>query len=381
MVWAEPGACTPMDLRPAENPPTVDVNLLFHGAEATLDEAIATVVAQTWPHWRLTLLDDGSTDGGPAIAARWAARDPRIRVKRHRVNQGIVGAYRRAFTEGDADFVMPKSADDLLEPHFMEAVMDRLRAEPNAAMCHAGAVQVDDANQVTGTMPAHVCLDTPEGDALLRARHVMAAYSASPAFWGIYRRAAVDAALAPRECGGWDHAFLADIALQGAIRHVPDALFRRRGGPAPLALLARNAGLAWSRRRAVQEPLADFSALCPVATCVWAHVETFSLARLPAERCAALIEAARDVLGTRWAALLAADAERVGAFVQDAVPWALDHARAGMHGVATRLLLHLHELTERCAFALPPDGALAEAQAAAARALATARPSSRRAAA
>lgn len=369
-----------MDIRPAENPPLVDVNLLFHGAEATLDEAIASVARQSWPHWRLTLLDDGSTDGGPAIAAAWAARDRRIRVKRHRANQGIVGAYRRAFVEGDADFVMPKSADDVIEPRFVEALMDRLLAEPGAAMCHAGAVNTDMDGAVVREVPAITRLDTPEGGPVARAQHVMERYTESPAFWGIYRRAAVDAALAPRECGGWDHAFLADIALHGHIRHVPDVLFRRRGGQAGLSVLARNAALPWSRRRAAQEALADFSGLCPVATCVWAHVETFSLARLPQADCAALIESAREVLGWRWEAQLAADAARLAAFVADAAPWALEHAQAGMHGVATRLLLHLLELTERCAFAVPPDAALLAAQEQVARALGEARPVLRRAA-
>ncbi|MFL1460921.1 glycosyltransferase family 2 protein [Roseococcus sp. DSY-14] len=370
-----------MDIRPAENPPLVDVNLLFHGAEATLDEAIAAVARQTWTHWRLTLLDDGSTDGGPAIAAAWAARDPRIRVKRHRANQGIVGAYRRAFVEGDADFVMPKSADDVIEPRFMEALMDRLLAEPAAAMCHAAAVTTDMDGAVLRTVPAATRLDTPEGGPLARARHVMARYTEAPAFWGIYRRAAVDAALAPRECGGWDHAFLADIALHGHIRHVPEVLFRRRGGQAGLSVLARNAALPWSRRRAASEALADFSGICPVATCVWAHVETFALARLPEGDCAALIESARDVLGRRWDDLLAADAARLAAFVADAIPWAMEHAEAGMRGVATKLLLHLLELTERCAFAAPPGPALRAAQAAVAAALPQARPPARRLAA
>ncbi len=43
-----------------------------------------------------------------------------------------------------------------------------------------------------GDYPPEHCLNAIGADPLARARHVMARYTSSPAFWGVYRRAAVD---------------------------------------------------------------------------------------------------------------------------------------------------------------------------------------------
>lgn len=280
--------------------PVVDINLFFHNEADHLEATICSVLDQTWQDWRLTLIDDGSTDGSREIAERWAGRDRRIALKRFRANQGIVSGFRAAFLHGDAEFVMPKSGDDLLAPTFIEEIMAVLE-DPDVAMCHAGAVVIDGNGTVITEVPAETRLATPEGDAIARAAHVMATYTFASSFWGIYRRSAVDRALGPLPCGGWDHAFLADIALHGRILHVPKVLFFRRDGPAPLHQLARNASLAWSRARSADDLFDDFGALAPYTTCLWAHLETFALARLPEAQRAALIELAREMLTARWA--------------------------------------------------------------------------------
>ena len=49
-------------------------------AEAWLDEAIGSVLTQTYPDFELVIVDDGSRDASRDIAAAAAERDPRIRL-------------------------------------------------------------------------------------------------------------------------------------------------------------------------------------------------------------------------------------------------------------------------------------------------------------
>ena len=78
---------------------------------------------------RLTLIDDGSTDGTAELcpAMRQA---PRIRLKHNRCNGGAIANFQRAFWFGDADYVMPKSGDDMIAPDFIEALMGVLAQIP-----------------------------------------------------------------------------------------------------------------------------------------------------------------------------------------------------------------------------------------------------------
>lgn len=44
------------------HPPLVSVIIAFLNEEKFLAEAVASVLAQDYPHWEIMLIDDGSTD-------------------------------------------------------------------------------------------------------------------------------------------------------------------------------------------------------------------------------------------------------------------------------------------------------------------------------
>lgn len=85
-------------------------------AEATIDEAIASVIAQTWTAWELVIVDDGSTDGTRAAAESWAAADTRLTVI-HQQNAGPAAARSAGVEAGSAPLLLRLDADDILLPH------------------------------------------------------------------------------------------------------------------------------------------------------------------------------------------------------------------------------------------------------------------------
>lgn len=99
----------------ADDVPTFCVVMPAFDTEATIGEAIASVVAQTWTAWELVIVDDGSTDGTLAAAESWAA-DPRITVI-HQANAGPAAARRAGVAAGSAPLIVRLDADDVLLPH------------------------------------------------------------------------------------------------------------------------------------------------------------------------------------------------------------------------------------------------------------------------
>lgn len=213
---------------------TVDINLFVYNGEATVGPVIESVLAQTWPAVTLTLIDDGSTDRTPEILAGYAGQYPRIRLKHNRCNGGAIASFQRALWFGNADFVMPKSGDDMIAPDFIESLMGVLQAHPEAAMCHAAGLVFRGDDTIVGYYPPAHCLDAVGATPLARARHVMARYTSSPSFWGVYRRAAVDR-LSPILYAGGLGSCAARRAGAGR-RDTP------RGPPALLAARWRQAG-------------------------------------------------------------------------------------------------------------------------------------------
>lgn len=329
--------------------PLVDINLFVHNGAGTVAAAIGSVLAQSWANWRLTLIDDGSTDGSAAILEHAAGSDSRIQLKRNRCNTGAVGAFQRGLWIGDADFVMPKSADDLIAPDYIERLMGVLDAHPGAAMVHAGGLSFHGEGLLDFVYPESHRLHAIGNDPIARSVEVMRHYTSSPSFWGIYRRDAVDrlAPIAPR--AGWDHVVLAELALYGEIRHVPEVLYWRRGTGRPVRDLARAATSEAARGVCLDTVIADPLWRTPCITTAYAHIENFCCARLPyADRCR-LIDHACQVFSARWRPLMlreiAGVAEHVagiGAGLADAPP--------AIRGVA---LTQVTRLIAACAILLP----------------------------
>ncbi|MFL5538860.1 MAG: glycosyltransferase family 2 protein [Longimicrobiaceae bacterium] len=106
-----------------------------------LREAVASVVAQTWPAWELVIVDDGSTDG----TAAWVRSlgDPRIRVV-ELSRCGHVGRLRNAGVRaGSGELVAFLDSDDAWLPQKLEAQVAALRAA-GARWCY-GRYEVMDA--------------------------------------------------------------------------------------------------------------------------------------------------------------------------------------------------------------------------------------------
>ena len=89
-------------------------------AAATLGAAVASVRAQTLPDWELLIVDDGSTDGSQALAARLAAEEPRIRLLGWGARRGAAAARNAGIREGRGRFFAFLDADDLWRPEKLQ---------------------------------------------------------------------------------------------------------------------------------------------------------------------------------------------------------------------------------------------------------------------
>ena len=320
--------------------PTVDINLFVHNGASTVAAAIDSVLAQSWTNWRMTLIDDGSTDNTPEILAAYAARSSRITLKRNRCNTGAVGAFQRGLWFGDADFVMPKSSDDLIAPDYLAELMTVMLAHPECAMVHAGGLSFQGAGVVQFQYPDHHRLHAVGDDPLVRASHVMARYTSSPSFWGVYRRDAVDRLAPIANRAGWDHVLLAELAMYGEIRHVPELLYWRRGTGRPLLELARAATQESIRGIALDQPTSDPLWRMPCMTTAYAHVENFSVARVDVEQRRLLISAAVEIFGHRWGGMMRRELSAVLRYISDVVENATS-AGAELHALAQLHLMRL----------------------------------------
>ena len=85
-------ALEPRGVKTTETPvqSLVSIVVIFLNEAKFIEEAIASVLAQTYSNWELILVDDGSTDDSSAISKNYAAKFPqRVKYLEHREHQNL----------------------------------------------------------------------------------------------------------------------------------------------------------------------------------------------------------------------------------------------------------------------------------------------------
>lgn len=92
--------------------PLVSVVMPAYNAEKYIDEAISSVISQTYTKWELLIIDDCSTDGTAKIAERFASQDSRIHLLRNLQNMGVARSRNRGINIARGEWIALLDSDD-----------------------------------------------------------------------------------------------------------------------------------------------------------------------------------------------------------------------------------------------------------------------------
>jgi glycosyltransferase involved in cell wall biosynthesis len=119
--------------------PLVSGIVSFLNQERFLEEAIQSILAQTYEHWELLLVDDGSTDGSTAIAQQYADAYPeKIRYLAHenRHNQGRSTSRNLGIRNSHGKYIAFLEDGDLWLPRKLEQQVAIMEAHPTVALLY-----------------------------------------------------------------------------------------------------------------------------------------------------------------------------------------------------------------------------------------------------
>ena len=100
--------------------PRVSVVIPVYNAAATLAATVASVQAQSLTDWEALLIDDGSSDDSPAIMARLAAGDARLRCLATAGRQGAGPARNAGIAAARGRYLAFLDADDRWHPRKLD---------------------------------------------------------------------------------------------------------------------------------------------------------------------------------------------------------------------------------------------------------------------
>jgi hypothetical protein len=111
--------------------PTVSIIVPLYNQAQSVAKAIESVLAQTFCRWELIMINDGSTDGGADIVARY--QDQRIKLFHRSKPSGGPGKPRNeGLTHARGEWVLFLDADDAIDPDHLAVLLNTTKEYPSA---------------------------------------------------------------------------------------------------------------------------------------------------------------------------------------------------------------------------------------------------------
>ena len=125
----------------------ISIGIPFFNAEAYLEDAIKSVLSQTYEEWELILIDDGSTDNSLTIAQSF--NDERIRVISDGMNKKLPFRLNQIIREAKYDYIARMDADDLMDPCRIERQLEVIKNN-NVDLVTTGMYSIGRNNEIQG---------------------------------------------------------------------------------------------------------------------------------------------------------------------------------------------------------------------------------------
>jgi glycosyltransferase involved in cell wall biosynthesis len=217
---------------------TLDIMMPFYGRFDHFREAVSSVLAQSDPDWRLTILDDVYPDSAPG---EWAAaiEDERVTYLRNDTNLRPSRNYNKAVSLASNSFVVIMGCDDVMLPSFVARAHELIASFPDADIIQPGVSVIDENG--TNSRPLADTVKTwlaPHGPKPLRLQGEALAVSLLRGNWTyfpslIWRSSKVAAGFRTDLDVVQDLAKLMEITFDGGALAVDDAIvfhYRRHSG-------------------------------------------------------------------------------------------------------------------------------------------------------
>ncbi len=223
--------------------PLISIVIVNYNRESYLEEAIASVLAQTWQDLELLIWDDGSTDKSVAIAKAYAQQDGRVRlVQAH--HQGYTAALKAAINLTTGTYIGLVDSDDILAPTALAQTATVLNSHPETGFVYTDYLNIDRDSKVIGY--GNRCAIPYSQEGLL--------VNFMTFHFRLIRRSVYD------RVGGVNKSFPCaqdyDLCLRlsevAQVRRVPEPLYLYRIHSQSISITRRTEQILWSKRAIAQ---------------------------------------------------------------------------------------------------------------------------------
>ncbi len=209
--------------------PRVSVGLPVYNGKVYLEEAIDSVLGQTFTDFELIISDNASTDTTQAICEAYAARDARVKYHRNEENRGAAWNFNNVVHLARASYFKWQCYDDYIGPTLLQDCVQVLEKEPDVVLAYPRATIVDQHNSIIGVWSDE--FETHGLQPHARLRHYWRHKSRNEAQYGVYRTDVLRTTGLMGTIPFSDQVLMAEMMLRGEFREIETPSFFKRFHP------------------------------------------------------------------------------------------------------------------------------------------------------
>ena len=213
---------------PSSPPPSVSIGLPVYNGARFLPQALESLLGQSFSDIELIVSDNASSDSTQNICTEYAARDARIRYVRQNVNIGAMRNWNFVAKQARGKYFKWSSASDYCAPDMLARCFAAMEAESDIVLCYGQTCLVD---QETGELTEYTGnIEVMEDRPHERFSKLCGSLKLNNAYGGLIRTDALHRTKLNRLYSGGDIILMAELALMGRFRLLPQTLLYRRMG-------------------------------------------------------------------------------------------------------------------------------------------------------
>lgn len=123
--------------------PLISVVIPCFNAEMYLEEAIQSIIKQTYTNLEIIVMNDGSTDGTREILNKYAANDKRIKIYENPGNRGLIYTLNKGVQVAKGEYIARMDADDIAAPERIEETLKIFYKMPDVSVVSSPAILIN----------------------------------------------------------------------------------------------------------------------------------------------------------------------------------------------------------------------------------------------
>lgn len=128
----------------------VTIGIPIYNAEPYLEDAIKSILVQSYHNWELILVDDGSKDNSLRIAKQYEQQDTRIRVISDGINKKLPARLNQIICEARGDYIARMDADDMMHSERIAKQLNFLQCNPQFDLVSTSLISIKNNNEIIG---------------------------------------------------------------------------------------------------------------------------------------------------------------------------------------------------------------------------------------